>query len=630
MCGIAGTSIDASNRICLNERLASSLVSMRNRGPNGEGSMVWEAHGKVVGFAHRRLSVIDLSVGGHQPMDSPTGRYSITFNGEIYNYLELRSELTSLGVVFHTSSDTEVLLMAWCQWKRECLTRLVGMFAFAVLDRVECTVTLVRDGFGIKPIYYSHDEDGSFSFASDPPALLAVSGAQCRANPLAVHAYFTQGAYDTGAQTFFLGLQRLPAGNWLEFSIRSGSVKGGRWWTPDVSVDTTVDFDEAADQVRHAFLANVRLHLRSDVPLGAALSGGIDSSALVCALRYLEPDAEINTFSFVAPGSNIDESRWMDIVNRRVGAIPHLVSAAPTDLFDDLQDLVRAQGEPFGSTSIYAQYRVFRVAREHGITVMLDGQGADECLGGYFGYPAARMRSLFSCGDISGLARFVRGWGGQNGRSNFEAIYWLLQAIWGARGKMATAHLHRAKRSHRLLAPDWTSNCSVADPFVEGLDPEIRGRQLAETLRIELQDGGLGVLLRHEDRNSMRWSIESRVPYLTTRFAEQCLRLPEHFLVGADGQSKRILRAALRGLVPDDILNRKDKVGFAAPQLDWIRAMPKHLATVLEGVREIPALDFNACRAEIVNVVDGRTQDSRQVWRLICFATWWHSMALKG
>ena len=294
-------------------------------------------------LGHTRLSIIDLSDGGHQPMSSANGRFKIVFNGEIYNYKELRTELSSLGYEFTTESDTEVLLNAWVQWKSNVLPKLVGMFAFAVFDKKEGVLTLVRDAFGIKPLYYWQRKD-TLCFASEVQALIKLMPEKPKPNLVVGYKFLSQGFVDRGEDSFFEGIKHLKPGHILELNIDSTiRYEVSRWWNPSIEENKDIRFDDAKDIVREMFLKNIKLHLRSDVPVSAALSGGIDSSAVVCAMRYLEPTMELNTFSYVARGSSKNEEKWVDLVNQHVGARSYKVSFEGNDMFQELESLIKCK-----------------------------------------------------------------------------------------------------------------------------------------------------------------------------------------------------------------------------------------------------------------------------------------------
>jgi asparagine synthase (glutamine-hydrolysing) len=596
---------------------------MAHRGPDDSGLDRIQLPGGEAWLGHSRLSIIDLSSGGHQPMYAEDGRYAIVFNGELYNYRELRSELALLGHVFGTQSDTEVLLAAWAQWHEDCLQRLNGMFAFAVLDREAQTLTLVRDAFGIKPLFYSLGRR-SVHFASETPALSALLPAPPQPDLETACAFLATGSYDTGESTFYEGLLQLRPGHLLTVALNSESHPSPRrWWYPAIEERLDLSFEQAAEELRGRFLDSVRMHLRSDVPIGAALSGGVDSSAVVCAMRHLEPGVPIHTFTYVARGAASDEERWADTVNTHVSAQAHKVLVAPQELARDLDDMIRCQGEPFGSTSIYAQYRVFRAAREAGVTVTLDGQGADELLAGYSGYPLAAARSMWERGDWKALANFWRRWPEWPGRSRSQATKILLAAL------VPQRHEFRLRRLAGVAPiPDWLDTQALRE---RGCDsgasdraplPGIPGRRLAGTLREQLAGRGLAALLRHGDRNSMRWSVESRVPFLTLDLAEFVLQLPENFLLSGHGETKHVFRRAMAGIVPPESLNRRDKIGFETPQSRWLQDLEPQLMGWLDGASSLSFIDADTARRQLRSTLERGHGFDNATWRLINYCRW--------
>ena len=605
-------------------RLRPALQAMQHRGPDDEGLEVESVAGGTLALGHKRLSIIDLSPGGHQPMHSHDGRYTIVYNGEIYNYKELRKELRGLGHLFRTESDTEVLMAAWAQWGAGCLVRLTGMFAFAMFDRQAQTLTLARDAFGIKPLYYSV-EPGTFSFASELPALMAVSAGPPRLNLQRAHDYLVWGSYDDQAGSFYEGVLHLPPGHWAAYSFDDKVLSAPvRWWWPSVQERRDLSLEHAAGQLRDMFLTNVRLHLRSDVPLGAALSGGIDSSALVCAMRLLEPEAPIHTFTFVARGTAVDEEHWADAIIRHTGATAHKVVVAPEEMARDIDAMILAQGEPFGSTSIYAQYRVFQLAREKGITVTLDGQGADELLAGYRHYAHGRMASLLDRAEYGKLLRFMWEWSKWPGRGLRLGARMALRKAF-REGRLPFMKWKHGPQTMKWLNTAYLDARGVSPIPVTGAaaPPDARGRRLASTLRNDLTSQGLQSLLRHGDRNAMHWSLESRVPFLTTDMAEFLLSLPEHYLISQTGETKTVFRHAMRGIVPDAILDRRDKIGFVTPEQDWLRSLGDTTLKWVEAANDIPFLDAGSLRDELNGAFNQRGNFDWTAWRLLNFCRWY-------
>lgn len=621
MCGIAGgTWLETPRQ--LESKVGNALKAMAHRGPNDQGFEIHRAGSSATVLSQTRLSVIDVSSGGHQPMLTADGRFVMVFNGEIYNYLELRSELQGLGHEFHTRSDGEVLLKAWVQWGQDCLLRLTGMFALVIHDRSENTLTCVRDAFGIKPLFYIL-EQGRLVFASELPALLAYEGGRLQPDWQRGYDYLVHGEYDSNDRTFVEGVRQLRPGCLLRFNTRTGQVEEtSQWWRAPIAQTSKLSFADAAEAVREQFLQNVRLHLRSDVPLGAALSGGVDSSAVVCAMRILEPDAPIQTFSYIAEGGRSEEA-WVDLVNAHVGANGHKVALSPGELARDLDTLIRTQGEPFGSTSIYAQYRVYQLAREQGITVTLDGQGADELLGGYFAYAGVRMRSLAETAGPQAMFEFA------SRRARIQGLPYADAWLHYARTILPDdVNSQVRKWMGRDAAPAWLNVGALRDAGVNLVEPrrphraDAKGRRLVEMLAHSLQVRGLPHLLRHGDRNSMAFSIESRVPFLTREMAELLLSLPEDYLISGDGETKSVFRAAMRGIVPDAILDRKDKIGFETPEGSWFSSLAEVCQTWLQDADQIPFLRREPLLAAFDAMIRNTQLPSRHAWRLINYVRW--------
>ncbi|MFN9030970.1 MAG: asparagine synthase (glutamine-hydrolyzing) [Betaproteobacteria bacterium] len=626
MCGLAGfATLGSADRTA--RLLDEALTRLHHRGPDDRGSHHIQCGHAAVGLGHTRLSIIDLSSGGHQPMQTQDGRLSVVFNGEIYNYKELRAELAADGLSFRSESDTEVLLQGWIRWGKDVLPRLVGMFAFAIVDTRSRTLSLARDPFGIKPLFVARAAWG-WCFASELPACVALRNSGAELNLQRTTDYLLHGDYDSSEDTFIAGIHHLAPGHLQTISLDDCSiVEHRRWWAPDIVQQGRPRLADAAEQLRALFIDSVRLHLRSDVPLGAALSGGIDSSAVVYAMRKLEPDAPLHTFSFIARGSMVSEENWIQAANAGVTATPHRVEIDPSEMARDLDDVILAQGEPFGSTSIYAQYRVFKLAREAGIKVTLDGQGADELLGGYIGYPGPRIQSLLDRGDIVGAWSFLKHWSQWPGRERDYAVRATVgQYLQGP----VYQTLRRLKwRKAALMTPMWLDGEQLKERGVQlGFprqlpDPWPRGRRMTAELALSATRRGLPALLRHADRNSMRFSIESRVPFLTQQLATFLFSLPEDYLVSPEGRTKHIFRIAMRGIVPDEILERRDKIGFATPERDWLLALSGQAREWLQDAQLVSFLRLPPMLREFDAMLAGQVPFSWQAWRWINFCRWY-------
>jgi asparagine synthase (glutamine-hydrolysing) len=622
MCGIAGGWF-LKERPQLENKIQLALHAMRLRGPDDEGYSFTESSGGLILFGHKRLSIIDLSSGGHQPMNSICGQYTLVFNGEIYNYLELKEELVKKGVVFRSHSDTEVLLAAWIHWGESCLSRLIGMFAFAVFDQKNQTLTCVRDAFGIKPMFFTQ-EVGGFVFGSELAAIKALKFENCQLDWQRSYDYLLHGSYDNGERTFISNVNHLLPGHMIVFDARLRSLGNQiRWWSPKIT-EVSLSFNSAAECLREKFLSNIKLHLRSDVPVGAALSGGLDSSSVVCAMRYLEPQIRINTFSYIAKGSALSEEGWVDQINKYADSVAHKVFVSADEMIKDLDDMVLAQGEPFSGTSIYAQYRVFKAARESGVLVTLDGQGADELLAGYSGYSGQRLHSLLDQNRVSDAYDFLLHWSRWPNRSLLGGVK---RAIGELTNNSSMYSLLRQFNGDNLVSP-WINKNILIDGGIsvefsqKNQSEEGHGRRVMEALRVALTSHGLPSLLRHADRNSMRFSVESRVPFLTIEMAEFLLSLPENYLISNKGETKHIFRAAMRGIVPENVLNRKDKIGFETPEADWIGSLLPTMRKWLVCDLKIPFLMHHEMLKSFDAVAANPRLYSTKIWRLINFYRW--------
>ncbi len=634
MCGIAGLLLFRDSGIEANI-LKSLSSSLSDRGPDDLGFLGWSlstpaqisrnpdsVKNSRICLLHRRLSILDLSPAGWQPMGTRDGRYYIVFNGEIYNYLELQAQLKDLGHQFHSHTDTEVLLAAYAQWGNQALNKLVGMFAFAILDTYEHTLFLARDFFGIKPLYYTYYQNG-LAFASEIKALLKLPGVNRRVNPQRLYDYLHSGLTDYGGETLFVDIKQLPPSHFLKVALdKPQQPQIERYWQLDINQHSDISFTEAAEHLRHLFLESISLHLRSDVPVGAALSGGIDSSAIVMAMRHLQGEQlQLHTFSYIASDPSLSEEKWVDTVAEAAAVFGHKVQPTPQDLINDLNILVDLQDEPFGSTSIYAQYRVFQMAKAAGIKVMLDGQGADEFLGGYRPYLAARLSSLIRQGKWGSASQFLQRITKQPGVNQKKM---LLRAV----GLLLPPSLQISLR--HLITKDFHPHWLNSGWFAKyGLVPRpYQNQHGLEILRSELSQAisatSLPMLLRYEDRNSMAHSIESRVPFLTPELINFIFSLPEEFIIAEDGTSKAIFRQAMRGIVPDKILDRKDKIGFATPEQNWLQELRPWFEAVLnsEMATQIPALNMPQMKKEFISVMEGRSTYNFHIWRWVNLIRW--------
>jgi asparagine synthase (glutamine-hydrolysing) len=629
MCGIYGIISSSPNDYSM-ELLQSFFGHLKHRGPDDFGLLFFSpdslqkskhviasAKTQVV-LGHRRLSILDLSDNGWQPMSSQDNRLHIVFNGEVYNFIEIRTELQKLGYEFISGSDTEVILHAWREWGPSCLVKFIGMFAFSILDTFQKKIFFARDPFGIKPLYYAK-WSGGIAFSSEIPPLLELEGVTSNANASRTYQYLRFSQTDHDDRTMFEDVFQLPAAHYLEISLVQGlPMVLQKYWTLELSDPLDISFVEATSHLRELFLESIKLHLRSDVPIGTALSGGVDSSAIVGAMRHLDPKLQIHAFSYIADEKKISEEHWVDTVVESNNVNVHKIYAGSENFLDDLNKIVRSQGEPFGSTSIYAQYKVFESARTAGIKVMLDGQGADEMLGGYASYSAARFSSLIKQGDVVGALSFLSNVSRLPGREATilrSGMYLLPDAIQEI-GRVFTG---------QTLLPSWMNHDWLINENVL-VKPQRNsyGKQvLREDLLATLTRLHLPSLLRYEDRNSMVHSIESRVPFLTAPIAHFLLNLPENFLISDTGTTKSIFKESMRGIVADSILDRKDKVGFATPEKKWLNSQSLWIENCLNSYDdEIPVLKKDILLNQWKKMRAGEMQFDTRIWKCVNLILW--------
>jgi asparagine synthase (glutamine-hydrolysing) len=532
VCGIGGT-VGRQPDPALLERMAETMVK---RGPDGQG--VWTDD--RAGLAATRLAIIDLHERSNQPLHF--GPLHLAFNGEIYNYRELKEELRKLGHSFETEGDAEVLLHAWAEWGESALERFNGMFAFAIWDADRGALTLACDPFGEKPLYFAR-VDGGLAFASEAKAL----DVPLRADEGALARYIARGVMPVPPASFFEGVERLPGSHVLRWT--EDGVELRRYWQPQ-PVEAPAVYEDAVAELRALLLDSIRLRLRSDVPVGTSLSGGIDSSCVVMLSAELAGDHRRHAFTARFPGYERDEWRYAHEVAEKAGVVEHhAIEPTAEQAVADLEQLVLDHEEPVASLSVYAQWRVMAAAREAGVTVLLDGQGGDELFGGY---PIASGFAVRSQGVGAAVREAASGPG---------------RAVTVAKS-IAVDHLPGpARRAYFRLSASPYAELDFEDgdrsDDDRGLDP-LRRELMRESFETSLPE-----LLRYADRSSMAHSREVRLPFLDRRIAELAFSLPPQFLY-ENGTTKRIVRDAGRGLVPDEILARRDKVGYEPPQRQWL------------------------------------------------------------
>jgi asparagine synthase (glutamine-hydrolysing) len=626
MCGIAGV-VSLDGRPASDEVASRLIRAMAHRGPDGSGRY----RDQRIAMEHLRLSILDPSPAGAQPM-SRFGLH-IIHNGEIYNYHELAEELSGAGFSFSTGTDTEVMLAAYRHWGEDAITRFNGMWAFALWDPDRRTLLLSRDRMGVKPLYYRRSA-GSLAFASEVQALASAGpldqGDYWSPTPDlgAVRDYLARAMVDHSVRTFVDGIVSLPAGANLVITDAQASVR--RYWGPpqlsdDPSAARPGDArrdDDLVDQFDQLFRSSVRLRLRSDVPLGSCISGGVDSSSVVATTAELidgSPDGAVRNeqaprFGLHArfPAHGVDESRFA--AEAAEAARLRIVYATPAiaSISSVLDTLLDVQGEPFTSSSVYAQWSIMRAAGENGLKVLLDGQGGDEVVAGYPRYFGYRTASLLQAGRPAAAAAELRSQVAAGTMSASGALRGAMRAMVPSFADAALRGLGRGRFGVTL-----TGELAKVPSLVQNHSQP--GTALARKQWQDLAAESLPALLRYEDRNSMAFGIESRVPFLDYRLVEFALQLPDRLKVSG-GWSKSVLRRAMAGRVPRSILERRDKMGFATPESAWLTAALPEVRTMLLGGQVVGRGWVGA--AEVERLVESPHAGGTNLWRVLCLEAW--------
>ncbi len=569
MCGIAGI-VSADPTKITAGRLKKMTDAIAHRGPDGEGC--WISGSGLAGLGHRRLSIIDLSPAGAQPMHY-LDRYTLIHNGEVYNYRELRSTLQSKGYSFSSRTDSEVILAAYDLYGPGCVQQFDGMFAFALWDEKEKTLFLARDRFGEKPLFFFQDGE-QFLFASEMKALWAA-GVKKESNQKMVFNFITIGYTQNpadGYETFFQGIRKLPARNYLTYHAHTTGLEVKEYWDPLTGVTEgsgaggprTRTAADALEEFGHLLTGSVNNCLRSDVPLGTSLSGGLDSSSVVAyILRQPERPPDLPTFSAVFPGFEKDESCFIKLLTRQFSLENYQTTPNAVDLITDFEKLVHHQEEPFLSSSIYVQFRVFGLAAGHRVKVLLDGQGADELLAGYPKYYSWYWRELFR-NDKKMLAHELAA-----AKKSGVTERWSWKNRLAARLPATAGAFQKNRRvamqtGHPDFVRDFVRQFGVSYYKIPPVD------QLNGILYYNSLMNGMEELLRYADRNSMAHGVEVRLPFLDHRLAEFLFSLPADFKI-RDGWTKWLLRKNVEPLLPASIVWRKDKTGYEPPQSSWMQ-----------------------------------------------------------
>ncbi len=602
MCGINGFSWkDVSLIDFMNE-------AIKHRGPDDVGVYCDEN----VTMGHRRLSIIDLTSAGKQPMTNEDNSIWIVFNGEIYNFLEIKERQLKKKHEFRSATDTEVIIHAYEEWGASCVEKFNGMWAFAIYDKNKGQLFLSRDRFGIKPLYYYCD-DSRLIFSSEIKGLLEHN-LDKMPNDKAIFEYLAFGFIDHTSETFFRNINRLMPGENLFYDLSLKTKRTEKWYdlSSRLKIGNPLAEEHASMKIQELLYSSISYRLVADVPVGSCLSGGIDSSTIVYGMRKLIQNSAIKTFSLVFPGDQLDESSYIKQVIEDTEAENYDTSPTAEDLMNDLSDIIWTQEEPFRSISIYGQYKVMELAHRKGMKILLDGQGADELFAGYvIYYKYYLFQSLLRMRWIEALKAF-QGVKNLNDILIFPIVT-VLSQIGLAKSFMRKIWLRRV----RFMKDFWASD--ACNPFSE------RGFDLNKALYSDLIKYSIPQLLRYEDKNSMRWSIESRLPFLDYRLVELAESLPSAFKIHR-GVTKYILRKAIKDLVSDKIIERKDKIGFAIPDKKWLTS-PSFNAVFSQiiGSKSFASRKYWD-QQEVLRVFKeqerGISGHSEDIWRIINLELW--------
>lgn len=579
MCGIAGIiNIDPTEISLRKLRIMTDTIA--HRGPDGEGH--WISDDGKTGLGHRRLRIIDLSPAASQPMHYMQ-RYTIIFNGEIYNYIELKNLLSKKGYFFNTHSDTEVLLALYDAEKENCLQLLDGMFSFAIYDSKEKKVFCARDRFGEKPFFYTFKKNNSFVFASEIKALKAYTG-NCSINNQMLYNYLAFGYLDDKkniSETFYRDIFKLPHSHYIIIDTANVTIQIKQYWkiNPD-EIDNSITIKQSAEKFNELFYTSVNRRLRSDVNVGSSLSGGIDSSLIVCVIddllkknkaehSFANSAFKQKSFSARFPGFKRDEGAFIQMVIDKTNVEPHFTYPNEETLLNEIDRVAYYQDEPFGGASILAQYEVMKLAKKNDVTVLLDGQGADEILAGYHWYFNVFFRQMegYKNGKYKKEYESYRSLHKHNpvNKEEKKDLEYLIR-------KLIPGKIHSIKKSsawfdQKINAP---FNKDFFAEYADGLFKNPASfSDLNKTLYHSSMDGDLQILLRYADRNSMAFSREVRLPFLSHELVEFLFSLPVEYKIH-EGWTKWIMRESFSQLLPAKICWRLDKIGYEPPQKKWM------------------------------------------------------------
>jgi asparagine synthase (glutamine-hydrolysing) len=637
MCGIAG--IYNPRGVNLNTVASVSKV-LQHRGPDDEGFVILDSRKEAhvlrgedtikaltdmmslnaytgtanLALIHRRLSIIDLSPSGHQPMCLHDKSLFIVFNGEIYNYIELRNELKSKGYIFYTESDTEVILNCYRHWAENCVGHFIGMWSFVILDRIKNILFCSRDRFGIKPFYYVNTKD-VFAFGSEIKALLTLPQIKPVLDQKKAVEFLTNGNQNFHEETFFCGIRVLPPAHNLIYDLEARESSAYSYYNlPATDPLVEISHDEALRKLGELIGDSIHIHLRSDVPIGTCLSGGLDSTTILAHVAKERLPYRMNTFTASFPGNKVDETSYIKVIRDSYEFSDYYTYPDLNKLWQVIDKFLWHQELPVQSTSVFAQWEVMKLANENSIKVLLDGQGMDEIIGGYSEFIGSLLAGHLTNGR---LLKFLKAL--IDLRSNYKTssvINELRRAMFYYLPEQLRYRFYSSQRIGPRIINNEYSELLKGVKFEKRISSSLRETSLMSIRNI------LPVLLRYEDRSSMAFSIESRVPYLDHRIVEFCVNLPDEIKI-YEGWTKYVLRKSSEPYLPKEIIWRKEKLGFVTPENAWTQELKGGLKAFISDNR-IPEIIDREKLIEVINIGINTNINFGEIWKIILFIKWYN------
>lgn len=602
MCGISGIINKNKKSVSTNDiKKMNDVIS--HRGPDDEG-FYFENN---LAFGHRRLSILDLSSLGHQPMEF-LDSYVITYNGEIYNYIELREELLKLGYKFKTQTDTEVILACYDKWGEECLHKFNGMWSFAIYDKKRETIFCSRDRFGVKPFYY-YENSEIFSFASEIKQFKSLDSFVAVSQKEVVYNFLANSIFDYNELTFFKGVKQLMGGYKLTYNLITNSCSTKKWYELQ-------DTKEEEQSFLELFKESIKLRLRSDVKVGSCLSGGLDSSSIVSVVNdEILDKTNQEVVSACYDNKKYDESEYIDVMVKERDLISHKIFPNLDKLLNSefLKNTIYTQDTPYSTTSIFSQYSVFEEAKKNGLKVMLDGQGADETLCGYHSFFAPFLASYLKKLQI---IKFYNELTNIKKEHKVNTLFLLLQVFNTLLPKSIKKMIKKNK--YNFINQKEFVNIKNKTPFIDFGERE---SSVDVFSKAQLFHTNLPLLLHYADRNSMTHSIEARLPFLDYKLVEFIISLSDEQKI-KNGVTKNILRESLKGIVPSEILDRKDKMGFVTPESVWAKDHKDFFREELKRAVSKSKYINETILEEFEGFVSGDKNYDSVYWRVITYINW--------